>query len=101
MDAGVPITAGTWDAVQAGADVALTGAQAIVDGAQSAFALCRPPGHHAVSGQQAIEGIEACQELFRQTSPKAGGCSRRWPMRPCAAAAETEDVGCYRFTDAR
>ena len=49
MDAGVPITAGTWDAVQAGADVALTGAQAIVDGAPSAFALCRPPGHHAAA----------------------------------------------------
>ena len=49
MDAGVPITAGTWDAVQAGADVALTGAQAIVDGAPGAFALCRPPGHHAAA----------------------------------------------------
>jgi len=45
----VPITAGTWDAVQAGADVALTGAQAIVDGALGAFALCRPPGHHAAA----------------------------------------------------
>jgi acetoin utilization deacetylase AcuC-like enzyme len=49
MDAGVPITAGTWDAVQAGADVALTGAQAIVEGARGAFALCRPPGHHAAA----------------------------------------------------
>ncbi len=47
FDAGVPITAGTWDAVQAAADVALTGAQALVDGAAGAFALCRPPGHHA------------------------------------------------------
>jgi acetoin utilization deacetylase AcuC-like enzyme len=45
----VPITAGTWDAVQASADVALTGAQAILDGAASAFALCRPPGHHAAA----------------------------------------------------
>jgi acetoin utilization deacetylase AcuC-like enzyme len=49
FDAGAPITAGTWDAVQAGADVALTGAQAIVDGVSSAFALCRPPGHHAAA----------------------------------------------------
>jgi len=48
-DAGVPITAGTWQAIQAGADVALTGAEAILDGAASAFALCRPPGHHAAS----------------------------------------------------
>lgn len=48
-DAGVPITAGTWDAVQAAADVALTGARAVADGASSAFALCRPPGHHAAA----------------------------------------------------
>ncbi len=48
-DAGVPITAGTWNAVQAGADVALTGARALVDGEPSAFALCRPPGHHAAA----------------------------------------------------
>jgi len=49
MDAGVPITAGTWQAVQASADVALTGARLVVDGTPSAFALCRPPGHHAAS----------------------------------------------------
>jgi acetoin utilization deacetylase AcuC-like enzyme len=48
-DAGVPITAGTWDAVQSSADVALTGARAVLDGASSAFALCRPPGHHAAA----------------------------------------------------
>jgi acetoin utilization deacetylase AcuC-like enzyme len=49
MDAGVPITAGTWQAVQASADVALTGAGVIAGGARSAFALCRPPGHHAAT----------------------------------------------------
>ncbi|MEZ5285920.1 MAG: histone deacetylase family protein [Vicinamibacterales bacterium] len=49
MDAGVPITAGTWDAVRAGADVAITAAEAVAGGARAAFALCRPPGHHAAS----------------------------------------------------
>lgn len=49
MDAGVPITAGTWDAVQASADVALTGARLIADGAKGVFSLCRPPGHHAAA----------------------------------------------------
>jgi len=49
LDAGTPITAGTWEAVQASADVALTGARAILDGASSVFSLCRPPGHHAAS----------------------------------------------------
>jgi acetoin utilization deacetylase AcuC-like enzyme len=48
-DAGVPITPGTWEAVQASADVALTGARTLLQGAASAFALCRPPGHHAAA----------------------------------------------------
>jgi len=41
------ISAGTWEAAAAAADVALTAAQRIKDGARAAFALCRPPGHHA------------------------------------------------------
>ncbi|HKS13126.1 MAG TPA: histone deacetylase family protein, partial [Pseudomonas sp.] len=47
MDAGAPITHGTWEAVRSSADVALTGVDLIIDGARGAFALCRPPGHHA------------------------------------------------------
>lgn len=49
MDAGVPITAGTWEAVRTSANLALTGMEAISSGAASAFALCRPPGHHAAA----------------------------------------------------
>ena len=49
MDAGVPITAGTWEAVRTSANLALTGMEAIANGAASAFALCRPPGHHAAA----------------------------------------------------
>ena len=41
------ISEGTWEAACASADVALTGQALIADGARSAFALCRPPGHHA------------------------------------------------------
>jgi acetoin utilization deacetylase AcuC-like enzyme len=41
------ISHGTWEAARAAADVALTGASRIKDGARAAFALCRPPGHHA------------------------------------------------------
>ncbi|MEQ4618441.1 MAG: histone deacetylase family protein [Corticimicrobacter sp.] len=47
MDAGAPIMAGTWEAVRSSADSALTAMDLILDGARSAFALCRPPGHHA------------------------------------------------------
>jgi len=49
MDAGVPIAAGTWQAIYGSAQVALTAAQALQQGARSAFALCRPPGHHAAA----------------------------------------------------
>lgn len=47
FDAGTPITSGTWQAATAAVDVALTAQQQIIQGARSAFALCRPPGHHA------------------------------------------------------
>jgi acetoin utilization deacetylase AcuC-like enzyme len=47
FDAGSPFTAGTWVAARAGADCALSAAQAVLDGDRAAFALSRPPGHHA------------------------------------------------------
>ena len=47
MDAGSPITATTWQAVRTSADIALTGLALLDEGHDSAFALCRPPGHHA------------------------------------------------------
>lgn len=47
FDAGTPITSGTWGAITASANVALTAQQQISQGANAAFALCRPPGHHA------------------------------------------------------
>lgn len=46
------ITEGTWDAVLASKDVALTATQHVIEGGEkAAFALCRPPGHHAASDQ--------------------------------------------------
>lgn len=45
------ISAGTWQAVNAGKDVAMTAAKLITEGEHSAFALCRPPGHHAAQDQ--------------------------------------------------
>jgi acetoin utilization deacetylase AcuC-like enzyme len=46
-DAGSPFTSGTWVAARAGAHCALSAAQAVLDGGSAAFALSRPPGHHA------------------------------------------------------
>ena len=47
FDAACPITPTSWDAIKASADCALTATDLITNGAASAFALCRPPGHHA------------------------------------------------------
>ena len=47
IDAGTPIMAGTWAAITASANVALTAQKLVATGEQAAFALCRPPGHHA------------------------------------------------------
>lgn len=48
FDAATPITAQTWGAVYASAQCALAAADAVANGAErQAFALCRPPGHHA------------------------------------------------------
>jgi len=49
FDCGTPITATSWRAIKASADVALTGAEMISAGERAVFALCRPPGHHAGS----------------------------------------------------
>lgn len=46
-DAGTPLTAGTWDAAREGAWCALSAAGRVLGGARAAFALTRPPGHHA------------------------------------------------------
>ncbi|QDG74500.1 histone deacetylase family protein [Labrenzia sp. PHM005] len=47
MDAGTPLGEHTFRAAHASAASALTAAKLIQDGEKSAFALCRPPGHHA------------------------------------------------------
>jgi acetoin utilization deacetylase AcuC-like enzyme len=43
------ITAGTWTAAKSSAAVALTAQKLVAGGETAAFALCRPPGHHAAS----------------------------------------------------
>jgi len=47
FDAGSPLTAGTWAAARTGADCAIAAARRLLAGGRAAFALTRPPGHHA------------------------------------------------------
>jgi len=54
FDTATPIVAGTADAAHAAVDIALTALGLVLDGASLAYALCRPPGHHA--GRSLIGG---------------------------------------------
>lgn len=47
FDASSPIAAGTWEGAYWSAQTALTALDAVLAGERAAFALCRPPGHHA------------------------------------------------------
>ena len=49
FDGGAPFVKGTWDAIKSSHDTALTAAALVKSGERGAFALCRPPGHHAGS----------------------------------------------------
>ena len=47
FDSGTPLTAGTWSAARLAAEIALTAQRRVGAGERAAFALSRPPGHHA------------------------------------------------------
>jgi len=47
LDASTPLTADTWDAAYWSAQSVLSALDAVLAGDRAAFALCRPPGHHA------------------------------------------------------
>ncbi len=48
-DTACPIGAHTWEAAYWGAQAAITAADLVAGGDRAAYALCRPPGHHAFS----------------------------------------------------
>lgn len=51
IDRDCPILAGTWTAAYWSAQAALTAAGLVRSGQRAAYALCRPPGHHASTSQ--------------------------------------------------
>jgi len=46
-DTACPLGEHTWQAARASANVALSATQLVLQGQELAYALCRPPGHHA------------------------------------------------------
>lgn len=70
-DTACPIGAGTWEAAQAGANLAVDAAQRVLNGAAAVYALCRPPGHHAFADMSGgfcylNNSAIAAQELLNQ-----------------------------------
>lgn len=63
------ITRTTWQAAQASCSVAQTAQRVVAGGARSAFALCRPPGHHAASdmygGYCFLNNAAIAAQMFR------------------------------------
>ena len=78
MDAGATFVEGTWEAVKASHDVALTAAGLVAGGA-SAFALCRPPGHHAgprfAGGYCYLNNAAIAAEWLRGRARRGSRCS--------------------------
>ncbi len=74
FDGGAPFVAGTWQAVRAAHDVALTGADLLSAGEMAAFALTRPPGHHAGSafagGYCYINNAAVAAQRLRETGAR-------------------------------
>ncbi len=48
-DTACSIASGTWESAYWAAQSALAGAELLLEGERAAYALCRPPGHHAFS----------------------------------------------------
>jgi acetoin utilization deacetylase AcuC-like enzyme len=49
-DTSTPLTPDSWDAAYWSAQTAVEAAEAVMGGARASYALCRPPGHHAMRG---------------------------------------------------
>jgi len=69
FDMSAPFTKGTWAAIQSSLDCAITAQRLVAGGERTAFALCRPPGHHAMKdlagGYCYINNAAAAAQAFR------------------------------------
>ena len=74
-DGSCPITPRTWEAARASAATAAHGARLVLEGERLAYALCRPPGHHAGSDMAAgfcyLNNSALAAALFTQAGKRA------------------------------
>jgi acetoin utilization deacetylase AcuC-like enzyme len=91
FDLSAPIVAGTYAAARCAADAALSGAALLLEGGRAAYALCRPPGHHAMpalaGGYCYLNNAAiAASHLAAAQAPDAEGGRRPWGMAPASVA---------------
>jgi acetoin utilization deacetylase AcuC-like enzyme len=71
-----PLTAGAYDAAVRACASAVTAAQHLVEGERYAYALCRPPGHHAgrafMGGYCYLNNAVVAATALRQTGLRVG-----------------------------
>lgn len=73
-DTACPIGAHTFEAACASANTAVSGAEDLLNGARSSYALCRPPGHHAypdmAGGFCFLNNAAIAAQYLRQEHPR-------------------------------
>ena len=76
FDAGIGFVEGTWDAIKSSHDVALTAAALLNNGETSAYALCRPPGHHAGARYLGCDAPDAPEQTDAAAAVSAGSLAQ-------------------------
>jgi len=73
-DVAAPIAGGTWESVCWSARTAMHAAMLVRDGESSAYALCRPPGHHAFSDMAGgfcyLNNSAIAAQVLREVHPR-------------------------------
>ncbi|GAB4427479.1 MAG: histone deacetylase family protein [Chloroflexi bacterium OHK40] len=93
FDLSAPIVAGTYAAALGSAAAALTGAALLLEGERAAYALCRPPGHHAaraMAGGYCYLNNAAIAAHHLATHSQASGSF--WGMSPAVVAVLDIDI---------
>jgi acetoin utilization deacetylase AcuC-like enzyme len=74
IDASAPISADTWESAQWSAWAAAHAAELVLKGERAAYALCRPPGHHAgaetAGGFCYLNNAAVAAEVLRRQHPR-------------------------------
>jgi acetoin utilization deacetylase AcuC-like enzyme len=92
FDLSAPIVAGTFAAARGSAAAALTGAELLIGGERAAYALCRPPGHHAARDMAGGYCYLNNAAIAAHRLAQAAGGGGYWAMGPAAAAVLDIDV---------